>query len=243
MRFTGKSVVILGGNSGIGLASAIEFAQEGARVVITGRNETTLAAAAAQIGAGTIAVRADTSDLDDLDRLFAQVKEKIGGIDVLFVNSGIGGTVPLMQMTPAIWDEMQNVNLRGPFFAIQKAVPLMSRGGSIVLTSSIGHLKGLPGNSHYAAAKAGLRSLARNLGAELVDSGIRVNCVSPGPIDTPLLARSNMEHMREFIREQNPMKRWAHPRETARTVLFLASDDASFITGADLLVDGGMCNF
>jgi NAD(P)-dependent dehydrogenase (short-subunit alcohol dehydrogenase family) len=243
MRFTGKSVVILGGNSGIGLASAIEFAQEGARVVITGRNETTLAAAAAQIGAGTIAVRADTSDLDDLDRLFAQVKEKIGGIDVLFVNSGIGGTVPLMQMTPAIWDEMQNVNLRGPFFAVQKAVPLMSRGGSIVLTSSIGHLKGLPGNSHYAAAKAGLRSLARNLGAELVDSGIRVNCVSPGPIDTPLLARSNMEHMREFIREQNPMKRWAHPRETARTVLFLASDDASFITGADLLVDGGMCNF
>jgi NAD(P)-dependent dehydrogenase (short-subunit alcohol dehydrogenase family) len=243
MRFTGKSVVILGGNSGIGLASAIEFAQEGARVVITGRNETTLAAAAAQIGAGTIAVRADTSDLDDLDRLFAQVKEKIGGIDVLFVNSGIGGTVPLMQMTPAIWDEMQNVNLRGPFFAIQKAVPLMSRGGSIVLTSSIGHLKGLPGNSHYAAAKAGLRSLARNLGAELVDSGIRVNCVSPGPIDTPLLERSNMEHMREFIREINPMKRWAHPREAARTVLFLASDDASFITGADLLVDGGMCNF
>jgi len=243
MRFTGKSVVILGGNSGIGLASAIEFAQEGARVVITGRSETTLTAAAAQIGTGTIAVRADTSNLDDLDRLFAQVKEKIGGIDVLFVNSGIGGTVPLMQMTPAIWDEMQNVNLRGPFFAIQKAVPLMSRGGSIVLTSSIGHLKGLPGNSHYAAAKAGLRSLARNLGAELVDSGIRVNCVSPGPIDTPLLARSNMEHMREFIREQNPMKRWAHPRETARTVLFLASDDASFITGADLLVDGGMCNF
>jgi NAD(P)-dependent dehydrogenase (short-subunit alcohol dehydrogenase family) len=243
MRFTGKSVVILGGNSGIGLASAIEFAQEGARVVITGRNETTLAAAAAQIGTGTIAVRADTSNLHDLDRLFAQVKEKIGGIDVLFVNSGIGGTVPLMQMTPAIWDEMQNVNLRGPFFAIQKAVPLMSRGGSIVLTSSIGHLKGLPGNSHYAAAKAGLRSLARNLGAELVDSGIRVNCVSPGPIDTPLLARSNMEHMREFIRELNPMKRWAHPRETARTVLFLASDDASFITGADLLVDGGMCNF
>jgi len=243
MRFTGKSVVILGGNSGIGLASAIEFAQEGARVVITGRNETTLAAAAAQIGTGTIAVRADTSNLDDLDRLFAQVKEKIGRIDVLFVNSGIGGTVPLMQMTPAIWDEMQNVNLRGPFFAIQKAVPLMSRGGSIVLTSSIGHLKGLPGNSHYAAAKAGLRSLARNLGAELVDSGIRVNCVSPGPIDTPLLERSNMEHMREFIRELNPMKRWAHPREAARTVLFLASDDASFITGADLLVDGGMCNF
>ena len=243
MRFTGKSVVILGGNSGIGLASAIEFAQEGARVVITGRSETTLAAAAAEIGTGAIAVRADTSNLDDLDRLFAQVKEKIGRIDVLFVNSGIGGTVPLMQMTPAIWDEMQNVNLRGPFFAIQKAVPLMSRGGSIVLTSSIGHLKGLPGNSHYAAAKAGLRSLARNLGAELVDSGIRVNCVSPGPIDTPLLERSNMEHMREFIRELNPMKRWAHPREAARTVLFLASDDASFITGADLLVDGGMCNF
>jgi len=179
MRFTGKSVVILGGNSGIGLASAIEFAQEGARVVITGRNETTLAAAAAQIGTGTIAVRADTSNLDDLDRLFAQVKEKIGRIDVLFVNSGIGGTVPLMQMTPAIWDEMQNVNLRGPFFAIQKAVPLMSRGGSIVLTSSIGHLKGLPGNSHYAAAKAGLRSLARNLGAER-ESRLAVAGAKPG---------------------------------------------------------------
>jgi len=243
MRFQQKIVVILGGNSGIGLASALEFAKEGGQVVITGRNEQTLAAAAAQIGPGTLAIRADTSKLEDLDRLYAQIREKLGRIDVLFVNSGIGGMVSLMEMTPEIWDEMHNVNLRGPFFAVQKAVPLMGRGGSIVLTSSIGHLKGLPGNSHYGSAKAGIRSLARTLGFELVASGILVNCLSPGPIDTPLLSRSHMDHIREDVRQLNPMKRWADPREAARAVLFLASDDASFVTGVDLLVDGGMCSF
>ena len=162
---------------------------------------------------------------------------------MLFVNSGIGGAIPFEQMTVEKWDEMMNVNLRGPFFAVQKAVPLMQRGASIVLTSSIGHFKGLPGNSHYAAAKAGIRSLARNIGVELVGQGIRVNCLSPGPIDTPLLARSGMESLREMVREMNPMKRFGESVEAARAALFLASDDSSYITGVDLVVDGGMCSF
>lgn len=248
MRFKDKIVVILGGNSGIGLASAIDFAQEGGKVIVTGRNEKTLAEAEKTIGHGAIAIKADTSVLEDLDKLFAKIKEIYGKIDVLFVNSGIGEFIPFEKMTPEAWDRMQNTNLRGPYFACQKAVPLMGQGGSIVLTSSIGHLKGLPGNSAYAAAKAGLRALARNIGVELLEKGIRVNCFSPGPIDTPLINRSGMDAeaaagMKEAIRQEIPMKRWGDPHEASKSVLFLASSDASFITGIDLLVDGGVCSF
>lgn len=243
MRFSDKRVVIWGGNSGIGLAAAIEFKKEGGRVLIIGRNGATLDAAVKQIGPGTAGIRADIAELEALDRVYEQVERELGRIDVLFVNSGIGGSIPFLQMTPQKWDEMMNINLRGPCFAVQRALRLMQRGASIVLTSSIGHFKGLPGNSHYAAAKAGIRSLARNIGVELVDEGIRVNCLSPGPIDTPLLARSGMESLREPVRELNPMKRWGNPTEAARAALFLASDDASYITGADLVVDGGMCSF
>jgi NAD(P)-dependent dehydrogenase (short-subunit alcohol dehydrogenase family) len=243
MRFNDKRVVIWGGNSGIGLAAAIEFRKEGGRVLIIGRNASTLDAAVKQVGAGTIGIQADIADLDALDRVYEQVERELGRIDVLFVNSGIGGSIPFREMTPEKWDEMMNVNLRGPCFAVQKALRLMQRGASIVLTSSIGHFKGLPGNSHYAAAKAGVRSLARSIGVELVAVGIRVNCLSPGPIDTPLLARSGMESLREPVRQMNPMKRWGEPAEAARAVLFLASDDASYITGVDLVVDGGMCSF
>ncbi len=243
MRFKDKQVVIWGGNSGIGLASAIEFRKEGGRVLIIGRNPNTLDAALRQIGPDALGIRADISDLAELDRVYEQIGRELGCIDVLFVNSGIGGAIPLRQMTVAKWDEMMNVNLRGPFFAVQKALPLLRRGSSIVLTSSIGHFRGLPDNTHYAAAKAGIRSLARTIGVELVGEGIRVNCLSPGPIDTPLLGRSGMEALREPVREINPMKRWGDPVEAARAVLFLASDDASFITGFDLVVDGGMCSF
>jgi len=243
MRFTDKRIVIWGGNSGIGLAAALEFRREGGRVLIIGRNASTLAAAVKQVGPGTAGIRADISDLDALDGVYEQVERELGRIDVLFVNSGIGGSVPFREMTVADWDEMLSVNLRGPFFAVQKALRLMQRGASIVLTSSIGHFKGLPGNSHYCAAKAGIRSLARSIGVELVADGIRVNCLSPGPIDTPLLARSGMEALREPVRQMNPMKRWGEPAEAARAVLFLASNDASFITGVDLVVDGGMCSF
>jgi NAD(P)-dependent dehydrogenase (short-subunit alcohol dehydrogenase family) len=243
MRFKDKQIVIWGGNSGIGLAAAIEFRQEGGRVAIIGRNPATLEAAVKQVGPGTLGIRADISELDALDGVYDEVGRELGRIDVLFVNSGIGGSIPFRDMTRETWDDMMNVNLRGPAFAVQKALRLMHRGASIVLTSSIGHFKGLPGNSHYAAAKAGIRSLARSIGVELVEDGIRVNSLSPGPIDTPLLARSGMESLREPVRLMNPMKRWGEPGEAARAVLFLASDDASFITGVDLVVDGGMCSF
>jgi NAD(P)-dependent dehydrogenase (short-subunit alcohol dehydrogenase family) len=243
MRFKDKNIVIWGGNSGIGLAAAIEFRREGGRVFILGRNPQTLNSAQQEVGPGTTALRADIADLAALDGVYDEVRKSFGTIDVLFVNSGIGGAIPFRQMTVDKWDEMFNVNLRGPYFAVQKALPLMRSGASIVLTSSIGHLRGWPGNSHYAAAKAGKRSLARNIGVELVAEGIRVNCFSPGPIDTPLLGRSGMEDMRDYIRESSPMKRFGDAAEAARAVLFLASNDASYITGVDLTVDGGICSF
>jgi len=248
MRFKGRIAVVLGGNSGIGLASAIEFAREGAQVVITGRNPVTLAAAAEEIGAGTLALQSDISDLSALDIAMARIAEAHGRIDVLFVNAGIGAFAPLEEVTEAYWDTMLDTNLKGPFFAVQKAVPLMGAGGAVVLTASLGHVKGIAGNSVYAAAKAGLRALARNLGAELVGRGIRVNSFSPGPIDTPLFSRSgipesDMPGFRAFIEGAVPMKRFGTPQEAARAVLFLASDDASFITGIDMFVDGGAASF
>jgi NAD(P)-dependent dehydrogenase (short-subunit alcohol dehydrogenase family) len=243
MRFKDKNIVIWGGNSGIGLAAAIEFRREGGRVFILGRNPETLSSAQREVGPDTKTLRADISDLAALDGVYEEVRKSLGSIDVLFVNSGIGGAIPFAQMTVEKWDEMFNVNLRGPYFAVQRALPLMKSGASIVLTSSIGHLRGWPGNSHYAAAKAGIRSLARNIGVELVGQGIRVNCLSPGPIDTPLLGRSGMEALREPVRESNPMKRFGNAAEAARAALFLASNDASYITGVDLTVDGGICSF
>ena len=248
MRFKDRVAVVLGGNSGIGLASAIEFAREGAKVVITGRNAETLAAAAKAIGPGALALQSDISDLAALDIAMARIAEVHGRIDVLFVNAGIGAFAPLEEVTEAYWDTMLGTNLKGAFFAVQKAVPLMGSGGAVVLTGSLGHVKGLPGNSVYAAAKAGLRALARNLGAELVGRGIRVNCFSPGPIDTPLFTRSGVPEtelpaFRAMIEAAVPMKRFGTPREAARAVLFLASDDASFITGIDLFVDGGAASF
>lgn len=243
MRFKDKNIVIWGGNSGIGLAAAIEFRREGGRVLILGRNPESLRSAQRAVGTDSKALQADISNIAALDGVYQEIRKAFASIHVLFVNSGIGGSIPFRQMTLEKWDEMFNVNLRGPYFAVQKALPLMKAGASIVLTSSIGHLRGLAGNSHYAAAKAGIRSLARNIGVELVAEGIRVNCLSPGPIDTPLLGRSGMEPLREHIRDTNPMKRFGEAAEAARAALFLASDDASYITGVDLVVDGGSCSF
>jgi NAD(P)-dependent dehydrogenase (short-subunit alcohol dehydrogenase family) len=247
-RFTNKSVVIIGGNSGIGLASAKAFAREGARVLITGRDPQTLRSAQEEIGHDALAMRSDVKDLTAHGPLMERVRADLGRIDVLFVNAGMGGFIPFEQVTEEFWDQVTNVNLKGPYFLIQKALALMGAGASIVLTSSIGHCKGIPGNSVYAAAKAGMRSLARNLGVELVSRGIRVNCVSPGPIDTPIFNRSGvppeeLAGMREAIRMQIPMKRFGESEECAGAVLFLASSEASFITGVDLLVDGGIVSF
>ena len=248
MRFKDKVVVVIGGNSGIGLASAIEFANEGAKVVISGRNQTTIDAAAKEIGADVLAVKSDVSDLTQLDSLMAQVKEKHGHIDVLFVNAGIGSFKPIAEIDEAYWENMIGINLKGPFFAAQKALPLMLSGGAIIFTSSIGHVKGIPGNSVYAASKAGLRALTRNIGAEVVERGIRVNCMSPGPIETPLFNRSGIPEealvgLKQSITDSVPMKRFGTAQEVAKTVLFLASEDSSYVTGVDLFVDGGTVSF
>lgn len=248
MRFKDKIVVVVGGNSGIGRASSVAFAREGAHVVTTGRNAATLAETAAEMDGAIEAVQVDITDLPAMQAVIERVGKKHGRIDVLFVNAGIGAFVPLEDATPEFFDEMIGVNLKGPYFTVQYALPYLVEGSSVILTSSIGHCKGIPGNSAYAASKAGLRALARNFGVELVGRGIRVNSFSPGPIETPLLGRSGMSEaeqdaMRDMIIDAVPMKRMGSAEEAADTVLFLASKDSSFVTGIDLIVDGGLVSF
>jgi NAD(P)-dependent dehydrogenase (short-subunit alcohol dehydrogenase family) len=248
-RYAGKCIAVLGGNSGIGLAAARLFALQGARLAITGRNADSLGAVAREIGGDILSLPFDIADIDALDTGMARIGAHLGRIDTLFVNAGMGAMLPIEQVTEADWIRIMAVNLKGPYFAIQKALPWMQEGSSIVLCGSIGAQKGLPGNSVYGASKAGLASLARTLGAELVGRGIRVNCVSPGPTDTPLVERTQgverdaVPAVRAMMREAVPMKRLAEPEEIARVVLFLGSDDASFVTGEDILVDGGLCRF
>ena len=243
MRFKDKVVLIIGGNSGIGLAAAELFVAEGAKLVITGRDAKTLSDAAGKTGAS--GVRCDVADLKTLDDCMAKVRETHGRIDVLFVNAGIGAFAPVREITPQLWDEIHAVNLKGCFFAVQKALPLMSRGGSVVVTGSVGAEAAVPGNAVYAASKAGLRAATRILGVELLADGIRVNMVSPGPTETPLINRNigmdaaAVEALRQIMINAVPMKRMGEAEEIARAVLFLASDEASFINGVDLLVDGG----
>jgi NAD(P)-dependent dehydrogenase (short-subunit alcohol dehydrogenase family) len=246
MRFLDKVAVVIGGNSGIGLAAAKAFAAEGARVVITGRDLGTLESAASAIGPGTMALRADVADVAGTRRVMQSIAEAHGRIDALLVNAGIGTFAPVREVTEALWDQVHGINLKGCFFAAQQALPLMGRGTAIVFTGSIGSVLALPGNSVYAAAKAGLRAAARILAAELVGEGIRVNVVSPGPTETPILRRNvgmspEAEHaLREQMIANTPMRRMGTPEEIAKAVLFLASSDASFVTGVDLFVDGGV---
>jgi len=241
MRFTGKTVVVLGGNSGIGLAAARAFQAEGARVAITGRNKETLAQVAA--ASGMLAVRSDISSVADTRAAMGRIAEQLGGIDVLFVNAGVGGFAIVPEVTQEFWDNVHGVNLRGAFFAVQAALPHLRDGGSIVITGSIGALLALPGNAVYAAAKAGLRAVARILAAELLPRRIRVNVVSPGPTETEIFNRgaspAQIEAVRSSLGGAVPMKRMGEPEEVARAVLFLASSEASFINGVDLNVDGG----
>ncbi len=246
MRFQDRIALVIGGNSGIGRAAALAYAAEGATVAITGRDPGTLAAVAAQIGPGTLAVQADISDPGSTDDVARQLRERHGRVDVLFVNAGVGGFAPAPAVTPQMWDQVHGVNLRGCFFAAQKILPLMGRGGSIVFTGSIGSQLAAPANVVYAASKAGLRAVARILAVELVSQGIRVNMVSPGPTETPILYRNPgmdakaADALRQMMIANTPMKRMGTPEEIARAVLFLSSDEASFITGVDLFVDGGV---
>ncbi|HWW64086.1 MAG TPA: SDR family oxidoreductase [Sphingomonadaceae bacterium] len=244
MRFKGKIVLVVGGNSGIGLAAARGFAAEGAHVFIAGRDPKTLAAAEAEI-AGSVAFRCDIADPAAIEPVVEAIRARHGRLDILFVNAGIGTFATIRDVTPALWDEVHAVNLRGCFFAVQKALPLMGKGGAIVITGSIGAVLAVPGNAIYAAAKAGLRAVARALAVELVGEGIRVNMVSPGPTETPIINRNvgmdaaEVDGLRQQMIAAVPMKRMGEADEIARAALFLASDEASFITGVDLFVDGG----
>jgi NAD(P)-dependent dehydrogenase (short-subunit alcohol dehydrogenase family) len=241
MRFEGKCVVILGGNAGIGLAAARMFRAEGAKLAITGRNTASLTATAAELDA--LAIRSDMGVIADSQAAMAEFAERLGGIDVLFVNAGVGGFAPIPEVTEEFWDGIHNVNLRGAFFAIQAALPHIRDGGSIVITGSIGSIAAVPGNVAYAAAKAGLRAVARILGVELLPRKIRVNMVSPGPTDTEIFKRGasadEIAGVRAMLSDVVPMGRMGEAEEVARAVLFLASAEASFINGVDLFVDGG----
>jgi len=244
-KLEGRVAVITGGNSGIGLATAKEFKEQGARVVITGRDQQTLDEAKQVIGGDVLAIRSDTSSLTEIDKLFAAVKEKFGKIDVLFVNAGIGTFGPIEAVTEESFDSIMDINFKGAYFTIQKALPLLNDNASIVLNASIVANIGMPNSSVYAASKAALITLARTLSAELVGRGIRVNVVSPGPVSTPILGRMGMppevlEETAKSLQAQVPMKRFGRPEEIAKTVLFLASEDSSFLLGTEIVADGGM---
>lgn len=243
-RFAGKSVVITGGNSGIGLATAKLFHQEGAKVAISGRDQKTLDEAVKTIGNGTLAVKADVSKLADIDKLYEQVTAKFGKIDGIFANAGIAKFAPASESTEQMFDETFDINVKGLYFTLQKALPHLNNNAGIVLNSSVVNAKGSPSASIYSASKAAVRSLARTFAAELVDRGIRVNVVSPGPIETPIFGRTGLpqsavDEFANHIRTSNPMKRFGTPEEVAHAVLFLTSSEASYITGVDLNVDGG----
>jgi len=245
-KLEGKVAVITGGSSGIGLATARRFVEEGARVVITGRREKELKEAAASIAGNVTTVVGDVSRLEDLDRLYAVVKAEHGHIDILFANAGAGTIAPLAAATEAHFDQTFDVNVKGLFFTVQKALPLFRDGGSIILTSSVSNVMGLPGFSAYAASKAAVRSFARSWTLELKDRNIRVNSMSPGPIDTPALATTTgltpeqAEQAAAQFASQVPMGRRGEPDEIASAVTFLASAESSFVTGVDLAVDGGL---
>jgi NAD(P)-dependent dehydrogenase (short-subunit alcohol dehydrogenase family) len=242
-RYDTKRVVIIGGTSGMGLATAKLLLDGGARVLVTGRSQAGLDSARNELEANAIVVASDARSLPDIDALAARVKAEFDTIDLLFVNAGLGLFASLEDTTEASYDEMFNLNTKGPFFAVQKLAPLINRGGSVVLTTSIANVKGMATLSAYGAAKAALRSLVRVFAAELLPREIRVNAVSPGPIETPIISKAFPDkdmaaQVTGQMREASPMKRFGTSEEVAKAVLFLAFD-ATYTTGAELPVDGG----
>jgi len=243
-KLEGKIALVTGGSTGIGLATAKEVVSEGAYVFMTGRRESELNAAVKEIGSNVTAVQGDVSKLDDLDRLFAQIKQEKGKLDIVFANAGIAKYAPLGQTSEELFDSIFDINVKGTFFTVQKALPLLSDGGAIIVTSSVVGSKGLSSNSVYSATKAALRSFARTWTTDLKLRRIRVNAVSPGTIDTPGLndlldsAEAGQERVK-MISNAVPLGRFGRPEEIAKAVVFLASDDSSYVAGAELFVDGG----
>lgn len=243
-KLEGKVALVTGGSTGIGLATAQRFVAEGAFVYITGRRQPELDAAVKTIGAGVVAVRADASNLADLDRLYAQIKQEKGRLDVVFANAGGGEFAPLGTITEEHYDRTFGTNVKGVLFTVQKALPLIPDGGSIILNASIVSIKGMPAFSVYSATKAAVRSFARSWTNDLKDRKIRVNVVSPGPIETPAIngLAENEEQRLGLIAQLTsmvPLGRMGQPDEIAKAAVFLASDDASFVAGVELFVDGG----
>lgn len=244
-RFEGKVAMVTGGNSGIGLAAAKAFAREGAQVAVTGRDEGTLKNAEKEIGSGALAIRADAARIADLDAAMAKVRDQFKRIDALFVNAGIGKFVPIAEVTEAMFDEIVTINLKGAFFTVQKALPLMARGSAVVLNASINAHIGLPGTTVYGATKAAVVNMAKTMSADLAERGIRVNAVSPGPVETPIFGRVGISseqsrQTKEWLQNQTLVKRMAEPEEIAEAVLYLSSDVSSFVVGTELVIDGGM---
>lgn len=245
-KLQGKVAVVTGGTSGIGLATAKRFVSEGASVVITGRRKAELESAVKAIGGDVLGLEVDSADLSDLNRLYERVKADKGRIDVLFVNAGGGSMLPLGSISEEQYDDTFNRNVKGVLFTVQKALPLLSKGASVVLTGSTAGVKGTPNFSVYSASKAAVRNLARSWILDLKDQQVRINVVSPGPIKTPGLVElagpdaASQQGLLEYMASLVPMGRVGEPDEVAKAVVFLASDESSFVNGAELFVDGGM---
>jgi NAD(P)-dependent dehydrogenase (short-subunit alcohol dehydrogenase family) len=244
-KLDGKIAVITGGNSGIGLATARRFVDEGAYVFITGRRQSEIDAAVKHIGKNVTGVQGDVSNLGDLDLLYDTVKQQKGQIDVLFANAGVIGLLPLGSITEDHFDKIFNINVKGLLFTVQKALPLFQNSGSIILNASVGGSKGFEGSSVYSATKAAIRSFVRSWTVDLKHRKIRVNAISPGPIDTPMTnsmvqSEEQGEQLKTILMSAVPLGRMGNPDEIAAAVSFLASDDSSFVTGIELFVDGGL---
>jgi NAD(P)-dependent dehydrogenase (short-subunit alcohol dehydrogenase family) len=248
VRLRNKVALITGGTSGIGLEAAKLFRDEGAQVIVSGVNPARLQEASRQLGPGVLVLRADLRVRTDIDELVATIREKFTHLDILFANAGVGVAAPLEAVTEDQIDEQFAINFKGIFFAVQKTAPILSKGASIVLTTSFLNAVGTPGLSVLSATKAAVRSLARSLGAELAPRGIRVNAVSPGPISTPFhsklgLSERELTEVAAGIRAQVPLHRFGEADEIAKAALFLASEDSSFMTGSEVVVDGGLSHF
>jgi NAD(P)-dependent dehydrogenase (short-subunit alcohol dehydrogenase family) len=242
-RFSDQVVLITGGSSGIGLAAAQAFVAEGAQVVLVGRDAGALAAARAQIGSEVSTVVADVGRVDDVERVVAEVKQRHGRLDVLFANAGMSECPPVQETDDAFFERIMGVNVKGVFFMFVRALPLFRPGGSAVFTATATHARGKPGDPLYLASKAAVRSLARSLAGDeaVLERRVRVNVVSPGATETPLtIAAHGKEEVRAYVEGMVPLGRWGQPADIAKAVLFLASADAAYITGAELAVDGGL---